>query len=249
MNKIDNEQLISLVEARPALWDKHSDDYKDKNLKSECWREICLVLNEDFNVLDQNERREYEKQIHSKWAGLRDSWVKKNKEQMQEKATGFGTRKSRPYIYDQQLSFLRKVYSEAPNVVTVVFDEEDVNSIDKYITPDEHDQHNLDSGVQRPSTEKRKIPSKYDELEYKMMKFFDHQMKESNANATLLKMNTYEENHHLSFFKGILPSLNMLDDDQTLEFQAGVISLIQKIKYQTRGSNSSDLPYHEHYKQ
>lgn len=34
------------------------------------------------------------------------------------------------------------------------------------------------------------------------------------------------ENRHLSFFKAILPSLNKLDDHQTLKFQSGVLKIL-----------------------
>lgn len=66
-----------------------------------------------------------------------------------------------------------------------------------------------------------------------MMKFLDQQMnppeKKASPNA--------EENPHIAFIKGLLPSLNKLDDDQTLEFQAGVINLLQKIKSQKHKSS------------
>lgn len=38
------------------------------------------------------------------------------------------------------------------------------------------------------------------------------------------------DNRHMSFFKSLLPSLELFDDDQTLEFQGGVIRLLQVIK-------------------
>lgn len=38
------------------------------------------------------------------------------------------------------------------------------------------------------------------------------------------------DNRHMSFFRSLLPSLELFDDDQTLEFQGGVIRLLQVIK-------------------
>jgi hypothetical protein len=43
--------LISLVEARPVLWDKTDDIYKDRNETKKAWREICICLQEDFEAL------------------------------------------------------------------------------------------------------------------------------------------------------------------------------------------------------
>ncbi|KAL4126358.1 hypothetical protein QTP88_010580 [Uroleucon formosanum] len=63
MDDISIEMLISLVEARPALWDKTLDSYKDKTSKESAWREICTILNEDFQALDQKERQNVGKSL------------------------------------------------------------------------------------------------------------------------------------------------------------------------------------------
>lgn len=142
--------------------------------------------------------------------------MKKWKEQKQEKSSGSGAKRTRPYIFDQQLSFLSKVYTESPNVVDSIIIDEDVDSIEK---------DDISSGVRKPATEsKRKLPVR-NEVDHKMMKFIDHQMgATSKAN---------EENHYLDFFKSLVPSVRKFDDDQFLEFQGGVIALIQKIRNKT----------------
>lgn len=146
--------------------------------------------------------------------------MKKRKEQKQEKSSGSGAKRTRPYIFDQQLSFLSKVYTESPNVVDSIIIDEDVDSIEKDNTLDD-----ISSGVRKPATEsKRKLPVR-NEVDHKMMKFIDHQMgATSKAN---------EENHYLDFFKSLVPSVRKFDDDQFLEFQGGVIALIQKIRNKT----------------
>lgn len=42
-----------------------------------------------------------------------------------------------------------------------------------------------------------------------------------------------DENHHLSFFRGLLPSMEKLNEAQALEFQGGVIKLLQNIREQS----------------
>jgi len=42
---------VSLVEARPVLWDKTDDVYKDRNERKKAWREVCIGLQEDFEAL------------------------------------------------------------------------------------------------------------------------------------------------------------------------------------------------------
>jgi hypothetical protein len=46
----------------------------------------------------------------------------------------------------------------------------------------------------------------------------------------LEKTYTSKPNRHLSFFQGIMPSLQNLNDDQTAEFQLGVLNFIKNAK-------------------
>ncbi|CAH2011653.1 unnamed protein product [Acanthoscelides obtectus] len=109
MEKINTELLISLVEARPALWDKTLDTYKDKNLKSSAWREICSLLKENFEDMEQKERQAFGKLILKKWTYIRDSWMKALKKHKDQKTSGTSTKPSRLYIYNEQMSFLKKI--------------------------------------------------------------------------------------------------------------------------------------------
>jgi len=49
--EFDIDLFISLVEARPVLWDKMDDIYKDRNETRKAWREVCICLQEDFEAL------------------------------------------------------------------------------------------------------------------------------------------------------------------------------------------------------
>jgi hypothetical protein len=48
-----------------------------------------------------------------------------------------------------------------------------------------------------------------------------------------------QPNRHLSFFKGIIPSLQNFNEEETLEFQTGVLQLIANIKHRTPSNFSS----------
>jgi hypothetical protein len=50
-SEFDIVLLLSLVEARPVLWDKTDDIYKERNETKKEWREICICLQEDFEAL------------------------------------------------------------------------------------------------------------------------------------------------------------------------------------------------------
>ena len=57
------------------------------------------------------------------------------------------------------------------------------------------------------------------------------------ATACSVSFNAYKylnDNRHWNFFKGILPSVNSLDEDHTLQFQSGVITLLQQLRESQR---------------
>ena len=49
--------LISLVEAKPVLWDKTLDTFKYRNLTRDAWREVCCALKNDFEVMEDKEKK------------------------------------------------------------------------------------------------------------------------------------------------------------------------------------------------
>lgn len=53
--------IISLIEARPVLWDKTSHMYKDRNETKKAWKEVCTELNNDFINYDEEKKNEYGK--------------------------------------------------------------------------------------------------------------------------------------------------------------------------------------------
>lgn len=61
VESIDNDILISLVEARPVLWDKSLDLFKDRNLTRDAWREVCCALNQEFEVMEDKEKNAFGK--------------------------------------------------------------------------------------------------------------------------------------------------------------------------------------------
>ncbi|CAG5043435.1 unnamed protein product [Parnassius apollo] len=77
--------------------------------------------------------------------------------------------------------------------------------------------------------DKRKIDNKV--VNDRMVKFLDS------------RINPEKENHHLSFFKGIIPILNTLTIEETLEFQASVMTMLQKIK-----SRNYERPNYGHWR-
>ncbi|XP_045768154.1 uncharacterized protein LOC123880616 [Maniola jurtina] len=162
------------------------------------------------------------KLVSTKWNNIRDSWLKTVKKQKDESKSGSSAKKTRNYLYHEQLMFLKKVSEPRPP-------------------------HESGSKKARTETEvgmesdfrsslikdKRTIDNK--EVNEKMSKFLDS------------RMNPEKENHHLSFFKGIIPVLNTLTIEETLEFQASVLTMLQKIK--SRNYERENYGHWRHYNQ
>lgn len=65
--------------------------------------------------------------------------------------------------------------------------------------------------------------------------------KKTDMEREVLESLCAKEDRHLSFFKGLLPSLQEFSDDETLQFQSSVINIIQEIK-KARSSLPQVLP-------
>lgn len=59
IQELDVELLISLVRDRPVLWDKSLDEYKSRAETLAAWREVCSILNEDFEYLSDEAKNKY----------------------------------------------------------------------------------------------------------------------------------------------------------------------------------------------
>lgn len=53
---MDVDLLIVLLEARPVLWDKTSKIYKDRIETKKAWKEVCIELNSDFNIYNDEKK-------------------------------------------------------------------------------------------------------------------------------------------------------------------------------------------------
>ena len=158
--------------------------------------------------------------VIKRWTQLRDTWKKSLDENKKTKKSGSGA-KSRPYKYDQELIFLKPIIKPGET------HDNNPNTRDEIQRENDHEQANQTETRSESSSKKKKVDSS-SELDNKMMKLVDYQL------------NTIgHDDRNLNFFKSVLPSLRFFDDDKILEFQSGVINLIQSIK---TGPNHSNLP-------
>ncbi|XP_071580124.1 uncharacterized protein [Temnothorax nylanderi] len=209
MAKIDNfdiKFLITLVEARPVLWDKTFEEYKDKILTKNAWAEICKELHTGFEEMSDREQNEFGKNVTKKWWNIRDGFIKSRKKQKEASKSGAGASNVKKYIYGDQLQFLIKVTDERQTDDSLSDKTQEVTA--ECSSQDKKNEDVASFKKPQPSTRKRK----QDPVE--------------------IKMKFLEENRYMSFFKGVIPSLNNFDDEETIQFQMGVLQLISNIKRQ-----------------
>jgi hypothetical protein len=63
--QFDTDLLISLVEARPVLWDKTEDIYKDRIETKKAWREVCICIQEDFEAISDVQQNAFGEYCHN----------------------------------------------------------------------------------------------------------------------------------------------------------------------------------------
>ncbi|KAL0858760.1 hypothetical protein ABMA27_011233 [Loxostege sticticalis] len=241
---INIETLLALIKERPVIWDKTLEIYKSKPLRETAWQEICQMLNGDYEEMDENQRQQFGKLVLKKWTQMRDSWSKDFKRRKRQKKSGCLVTK-RPYRYYKQLSFLKKVIDTGHDSEESS-DEEDtdneseednillkIHSQSKRKTEVTEQRNDTSAGDRDANTLEETRDTKNEEMVLKRKKIvvFDKMIKLLD-DANDRKRQKSEENQHLHFFKSLLPITSTLNPDETLQFQGGVIKLLQDIKRQ-----------------
>lgn len=144
--------------------------------------------------------------ISTKWTNIRDRYIKYLKKLEDEKKTGSKAKSIRKYIYSDNMSFLQKNTKRKETVSSAVEEEE-------------HEEISRDIPTlsdPQPSTSTQGKGKRQKTLV-------------TDIEKSIFKKLQEPEDRHVSFFKGILPSLQKFDDTESLEFQSGVIKIIQSI--------------------
>lgn len=50
----DKERLIEIVHSKPALWDKRTSQYQNRNLKQKEWKDVNKILGGKSNIILYN---------------------------------------------------------------------------------------------------------------------------------------------------------------------------------------------------
>jgi hypothetical protein len=117
-------------------------------------------------------------------------------------------------VYSDQLKFLSKLISEKQTDDSLSVDNIEESQVEQ--NRDDMQNSTQEIPFQKPRTEQcGKRKRKPDEFELRIIK--------------VLEEGT-QPNRHLSFFKGIIPSLENFNEEETLEFQMGILQLVANIK-------------------
>ncbi|XP_076663647.1 uncharacterized protein LOC143366437 [Andrena cerasifolii] len=218
--EINIELLITHVEGRPVLWDKTLDIYKDRNQTKKAWKEVCKKLKSNFEELSDTEKNSFSNEVAKKWTNVRDSFVKSNKRLKELRTCGVASFKPKKYVYSNQLQFLSKLIEERPAE----------DSLSESTCTDEGEINSDICATQFKELEKQLKSRKrrHDEFELKLIK--------------ALETSESQPNRHISFFNGIIPSLEKLDDDDVIKFQIGVLQLLENIKRSKQQNVCSQPP-------
>ncbi|XP_061714803.1 uncharacterized protein LOC133523313 [Cydia pomonella] len=229
---IDNELLIDLVEQHPVLWDKNTELYKNRVATQAAWKEIMIVFDPNFETKEEKTRQVFAKLIIQRWTHIRDSYSRSYKK-IQGQKRSRTTKITKPYVYSKQLSFLQKIIQPNQKITRLPritgndsFESEDQDNNSEANESSESDSTQTDdikatsSNTIAERISKRHVKNDVKPTDAKIMKFMDSYS--NNEPKTM--------NRHLSFFYGILPTLDKFDEDEILEFQMGVLQLLKKIK-------------------
>uniref|UniRef100_A0A0P4WL80 MADF domain-containing protein n=1 Tax=Scylla olivacea TaxID=85551 RepID=A0A0P4WL80_SCYOL len=104
---IDTEHFILEVEARPALWDVHDENYSNRDAKKKNWEELVTIfLNKEG--ASAAEQYGFGKHLQRKWKSLRDCYVRERQRLLKIKSGSTASRKTQ-YVFYNHLSFLHGV--------------------------------------------------------------------------------------------------------------------------------------------
>ncbi|XP_066437487.1 uncharacterized protein [Eleutherodactylus coqui] len=108
------EELIRQVQHHPALWRPSDPGYSDRYRKASAWLSVCQSLYPDWDELDEGDKGILENLIQKRWRSARDQFRREMVHY--EGLSGTGPLNKKPYMYLQQLMFLKSVLDLRPAV-------------------------------------------------------------------------------------------------------------------------------------
>lgn len=152
------------------------------------------------------------KEVVKRWVNIWDAFNKSTKKEKLLNKFGAGASIIKKYVYAEQLKFLSKVFCPRSTV-----DSLSINSGNEDTEPTVSENDN------RNESEQFKIPPRKQRGSRKR--------KMDEVDMRILKALEEAEYRHISFFKRIVPTLHTFTEDETVNFQMGVLQLLTNIKH------------------
>ncbi|XP_040262458.1 uncharacterized protein LOC120978282 isoform X2 [Bufo bufo] len=108
------DELIRQVQRHPALWKPSDPGYSDRYRKTSAWLSVCQNLYPEWDELDEGDKGILENLIQKRWRSARDQF--RREVVHYEGLSGSGPLNKKPYMYLQQLMFLKPVLDLRPAV-------------------------------------------------------------------------------------------------------------------------------------
>lgn len=150
---------------------------------------------------------------------MRDSYRKSIVKTKSTKKSGSGVSKLKTYVYSSQLHFLDKIFQERDTEDTLSQNID--NDEDVMVGTEEDPVEPVPRTSSGPAAAKPKSPFKKPAAKRRKLDSLELEM-----------MSALREppNRHLSFFKGLLPSLEDFNESDTLDFQMEVLKIVKSIR-------------------
>nr|CAI5863619.1 unnamed protein product [Callosobruchus analis] len=105
----DTEKLIRCVRVNPAIWNRRSKDYQNRQVRHESWILVGKRMYRNWDSLAEKDRDHKVYEMRSRWRHVRDAYTRHlNKDKTK------GGKHKRRYIYADTLSFLPTKWSSSP---------------------------------------------------------------------------------------------------------------------------------------
>ncbi|KAL4709482.1 hypothetical protein ACJJTC_012819 [Scirpophaga incertulas] len=210
--KIDVEHLIIAVQERPPLWNKHSKEYSDRNLKTRLWQEICENIVPKWVELSNQNKKKQGADIQRKWKNLKDCFSRELAAQKKSES-GQSGRKKRKYIYFDELSFLIPITTPRETSGNISSIEECANSETQSDDDISQEKQNSRQAIYRRKTGTQARKENTDEEELLNI---------------LRKKQIHDED--VSFAEMLIPMLRKLNDDQKLYAKIEILNAMDRAK-------------------
>ncbi|XP_075715523.1 uncharacterized protein LOC142750405 [Rhinoderma darwinii] len=104
---MDVERLLVLVQGHPEIWDTRSEAYHNRTAKEDAWEEVAKELfGQEWESGRTRDRSRLVQEIKTRWRSCRDQF---RREMGERGRSGDGASRKRPYMYTQQLMFLKDI--------------------------------------------------------------------------------------------------------------------------------------------